>query len=234
MIAHQKWTLFKLLVCASVAFAGFQIKNSARAANEELLPPPPVKVLQNRFFNKALRPEFSVFAGTLLSESYTETTSFGLRAGFFFTEWVGLDYAYTTFQVSDSPDLEALRNIEVYNNKPKQERVLIEPSYVSLKTLHSLLATLAPIYGKINVFDLMILYSDIYFSAGTGLLETNQGSKKPLILGVGQRFYFAKRFNLRIDAQDHIFQQVRENLGEQKKSIKHAWTISCGLSVFLW
>ncbi len=234
MIAHRRCDFLKSLMCAGFALASFQFMNSALAANEELLPPPPVKVLQNRFFNKALRPEFSIFAGTLLSESYTETTSFGLRAGFFFTEWVGLDYAYTTFQVSDSPDLEALRNIEVYNNKPKQERVLIEPSYVSLKNLHSLLATLAPIYGKINVFDLMILYSDIYFSAGTGILQTNQGSKKPLILGVGQRFYFAKRFNLRIDAQDQIFQQVRENLGQEKKSIKHAWTVSCGLSVFLW
>ena len=80
----------------------------------------------------------------------------------------------------------------------------------------------------------MILYSDIYFSAGSGILETHQGSKKPLILGVGQRFYFAKRFNLRIDAQDQIFQQVRENLGQEKKSIKHAWTVSAGLSVFLW
>lgn len=234
MIAFRNFYLLRHLICISAVVYWLRFASFAKAANDELLPPPPVKVLQNRFFNKALRPEFSIFAGTLLSESYTQTTSFGLRGGFFFTEWVGIDYAYTTFQVSDSPDLEALRNIEVYNNKTKPERVLIEPSYVSLKTLHSLLATLAPIYGKINVFDQLILYSDIYFSAGAGLLETNQGSKKPLILGVGQRFYFAKRFNLRIDAQDQIFQQVRENLGEQKKSIKHAWTVSCGLSVFLW
>ena len=93
---------------------------------------------------------------------------------------------------------------------------------------------MAPIYGKINLFDLLILYSDIYVSAGLGSLQTNQGSKTPFIFGVGQRFYFAKRFNVRIDAWDHVFEQERENLGAKKKSIKHAWTVTLGASVFLW
>jgi outer membrane beta-barrel protein len=205
----------------------------ARADEPEILPPAPVKVLQNRFFNKALRPEFSLFVGRVLNESYTESTSLGLRLGFFFSEWIGVDYSYATFQVDDSADREALRGIEVYK-RDSAERLAIDPSFVSLKSLNALMLTVAPIYGKVNVFDWVIFYSDIYFSAGVGALETNQGSKTPVIFGLGQRFYFAQRFNVRIDAWDHVFQQERENLGTKKKSIKHAWTVALGASVFLW
>ncbi len=199
---------------------------------DEVLPPPPVKVLQNRFFKKALRPEVSGYLGTALNEAYTKTFALGARLGFFFNEWIGADYTFTHFDVENSADLKALRSIRVFDDE--QKLTTIEPSFVSLNSLHALTATVAPIYGKINLFDFMILYSDIYFSAGSGLLSTSQGDKVPLILGVGQRFYFAKRFNARIDAWDHVFEQERENLGEKTKSTKHAWVISFGLSAFLW
>lgn len=206
---------------------------AAKADDEEVLPPPPVKVLQNRFFYKALRPEVSVFAGTILNESYTKTSILGARLGFFVNEWLGFDYSFASFQVEDSADREALREIKVYK-QDSSERIAISPSFVSLEHVHALTATLVPVYGKINLFDMLILYSDIYTSAGLGLLQTNQGEKVPFIVGVGQRFYFAERFNVRIDAWDHVFEQERENLGTKKKSIKHAWSVALGASVFLW
>lgn len=228
--------LFRGLVACLVLF--FVHQGSAYAQErptdeQEILPPPPVLVLQNRFFKKALRPEVSFFGGTILNEAYSKTTMVGGRFGLFFNEWVGLDYSFTDFQVEDSTDLKALRAIEVYE-KGTTNRTLVEPSFVTLKQQHSFTATLAPIYGKVNLFDFLILYSDIYFSAGFGILETSQGSKNPLILGVGQRFYFAKRFNIRIDAWDNIFEQVRNNLGIETKSTKHEWTVAFGASVFLW
>lgn len=224
------------LICALVALftLGLWVPERARADDEEVLPLPPVKVLQNRFFKKALRPEVSGFVGSALNESYTRTFAIGARLGFFFNEWVGLDYTFTQFEVEDSADLKALRAIVVYSDAEKAERTRIEPAFVSLDSLHAFTGTLAPVYGKINLFDAMILYSDIYFSAGAGLLQTSQGEKIPLILGVGQRFYFAKRYNVRIDAWDHVFEQERENLGEKKVSTKHAWVVSLGLSAFLW
>jgi hypothetical protein len=144
--------------------------------SQTVLPPPPVKVLQNRFFNKALRPEVSIFAGTVLSEAYTDSSLLGARFGFFVNEWVGAEYTFASFQVQDSADREALRKIEVYQKKDQVSnsgdcaedfcKSTISPSYVSLEQLHAFTATLAPIYGKINLFDQLILYSDIYASAG--------------------------------------------------------------------
>lgn len=224
------------MICALLAYATLSmlLPQRALADDEEVLPLPPVKVLQNRFFKKALRPEVSGFVGAALNESYTRTFAVGARLGFFFNEWVGVDYTFTQFEVEDSADLKALRSIIVYSDAEKAERTRIEPAFVSLESLHALTGTLAPVYGKINLFDAMILYSDIYFSAGVGLLQTSQGEKFPLIFGVGQRFYFAKRYNLRIDAWDNAFEQERENLGEKKVSTKHAWVVSLGLSAFLW
>jgi outer membrane beta-barrel protein len=214
------------------------------ADEEDVLPLPPIKVLQNRFFKKALRPEVSGFVGTVLDESYTKTYSVGARLGFFFNEWVGFDYTYAYFDVEDSADLQALKSFEVYvcNSSSgvdgELQKCQLTPSHVRLGSLHALTGTVAPIYGKINLFDSMILYSDIYFTAGSGLLDTSQGEKIPIILGLGQRFYFANRYSVRIDGVDHIFQQERENQqggkSVKKVSTKHAWVVSLGLSAFLW
>lgn len=195
----------------------------------------PVRVLQNRYFLKALRPEISVFGGSVLNESYSSTYSYGARAGLFLTEYLGVEYTYSGFSASDSTDLKAIKNFEYCPvDKPCTEKMYLEPSFTRLKSSHAGVITFAPIYSKISLFSKAILYSDIVFSIGGAQVKTDQGSKTAIVGGIGQRFYFAKSFNVRFDATDHIFEETRINKGVSKKSTRHAWVVSLGASAFLW
>lgn len=226
--------LFLALIAVSVpAFAAETAKTDGGNAAPLNVP---VRVLQNRYFLKALRPEISVFGGSVLNESYSNTYAIGARAGIFVTEYLGLEYAYSVYNAQDSADLKAINGLEYcpptgcVNNEVKS----LEPSFVRMKSAHTGLLTFAPIYSKISLFSQFILYSDICFSAGAAKINTSQGAKTAAVIGIGQRFYFAKSFNLRIDATDHIFKETRVNKGENVTSTRHAWVVSLGASAFLW
>jgi outer membrane beta-barrel protein len=194
-------------------------------------------VLQNRFFLKKMRPEVNLFGGQVLNEPYSQTWMLGGRAGVFLTETLGAEYTFTSFSAKDSEDLKALRKIKYCKDQKVAGAQCVltntEPSFVRLKGGHTLTGTFAPIYGKVNLMEGYILYSDIYANIGAGILSTSQGSKNAFVVGFGQRLYFAESFNVRIDAVDHIFQEERDNLGKTQKSTRHAWTVSLGVSAFL-
>lgn len=187
-------------------------------------------VLQNRFFTKQLRLETGVSAGTILNESYSNTSSFGGRVGLFLSEKIGVEYNYAKFKAADSPDLLALRKQEVC---VALECRSIEPSYIRLSKSHQLQLVTAPIYGKINLFDWLILYSDLTLSAGAARVETTQGQKWALTPGIGQRFYFSRSFSLRIDATDVFLRQTVSNGETSLSSWRHNWVAQFGLSAFL-
>ncbi len=238
-------SLVGVLFVSKIAFAQTQTP-SANAAPQTTSAPnegkwePKVKVLQNRYFIKALRPEVSLFGGTLLNESYSQTWIYGARMGVFLNESIGAELTYKAFSSADSPDLKALQSIEYCNGTTCTHP---EPAFTRLNRAISLTGTFAPIYGKINLLDWVILYSDIYVNAGVSSLNVQQ---EPAILGsqkknkvspiwsVGQRFYFAKSFNIRVDAEDHVFNEERvTRAGDKKSSWKHAWTVSVGFSAFM-
>lgn len=230
--------LFLFLALIAVSMPAFAAAETAKTDGGNSAAPlnVPVRVLQNRYFLKALRPEVSVFGGTVLNESYSNTYAVGARAGIFVTEYLGLEYTYSVYNAQDSADLKAINGLEYcpptgcVNNEVKS----LEPSFIRLKSAHTGLLTFAPIYSKISLFSQFILYSDICFSAGAASLNTSQGAKTAAVIGIGQRFYFAKSFNLRIDATDHIFKETRVNKGENVTSTRHAWVVSLGASAFLW
>lgn len=221
---------------AQRAAAQSQTPSLAPAA-EDARPELPPKVLQNRYFLKAMRPEISFFGGSVLNESYSNTWSYGARAGMFFTEAFGVEGTFAKFVATDTEDLKALSRISY---REGSEIKTVRPSYVRLEQALGLTASFVPIYGKINFLDWQILYSDLYVGGGFASIATLRqpdNAKKDvgaLVLNIGQRFYFAKNFNVRIDATDHIFEEERENLGQTKKSTRHAWVVSLGLSAFLY
>lgn len=201
----------------------------------------PVKVLQNRYFIKSWRPEVSVFGGQVLNEAYTSTTAYGARAGLFVTEWLGLEYSYTKYKAKDSADKEAINSIKYCNpsdpdcGKPGAKLKVLNPSFNTLESSQSFWFTIAPVYGKINLLDMYILYSDIYAIAGASFLKTApQGDVTSFTVGVGQRFYFAQNFSLRVDAWDNIYQEERQVLENKvTKTTKNSWTVTVGLSAFI-
>jgi|GEM_PF-447706 len=197
----------------------------------------PPMVLQNRYFLKRMRPEVNLYGGQVLNEPYSQTWMYGARAGLFLTEAVGVEYTFEKYASKDSADLTALRSIEYEVKDEKTGKATTthtEPSFTRLKMGHVATLTFAPVYGKVNLLDWVILYSDIYANVGAGALSTSDGSKVVGVLGVGQRFYFAKSYSFRVDAVDHVFSETRENRGVKKKNVRNAWTVGLGFSAFLW
>lgn len=188
------------------------------------------EVIQNRFFTKRLRAEVGASAGVVLNESYSQTMISGARVGLFLTEKLGIEYNFNRLKSSDSSDLLALRAQEVCIDK---ECKSIEPSFNRLNRVNQLQLVTSPIYGKINLFDSVILYSDLTLSAGFARIDTTQGEKWGFTPSIGQRFYFSRHFSFRIDVTDIYLKETLKYGNLEKSNWRHNWTALAGLSVFL-
>jgi outer membrane beta-barrel protein len=195
-----------------------------------------VTVVQNTYFTKSLRPQIGLVSGRFLEEAYTKTTYLGTRVSLFPTEWIGLEFHSSSTKVQDSADRIALNSLKYCrqneNCTDPATRTLISPdpeiNPVSKIAEFSLIAV--PFYGKINIANLMIVYSDIFAVAGIGRLTTDQGEKKSLIWGFGQRFYLNQYLSLQVDFRQRRWQESRAGLESQHS----VWCLDMGLGAFLW
>ena len=187
----------------------------------------PVSVLQNRYFVKQSRPELGVGYGTMLNEAYTKTTIYSVRGALFLSEWLGLEAQYSATSVSDSDDRTALNKLK-YRKLSSNEVVSPDPEVNKLHKIVDGNVILAPFYGKLNLIDKFIIYSDLYLTAGLAKVSTDQGDLNALTLGAGERFYIKKSFAVRIDFRDRIYSETRADA----KSRKNAYSVDFGLSYF--
>ena len=187
----------------------------------------PVDVLQNRFFLKSWRPEIGVMVGSMLNEAYTETSLTGIRGGLFFNEWMGAEVQYFRTSVEDSDDRKAL-NKKKYRDLEDEVEVTPDPETNPIHSGIDVNAVIAPFYGKMNLLNKYIIYSDLYLSAGLSRVNTDQGDIGSLLIGMGQRFYIGKSTSVRIDFRNHIYNENRGN----KRSRKNALSIDFGVGYF--
>ena len=187
----------------------------------------PVSVLQNRYFVKSMRPEVGVAAGTMLNEAYTDTSLQGYRFSLFLSEWLGIEFQHFTASVTDSDDRKALNELE-YNPVGEDRIVSPDPEVNPISEMSDYNVVLAPFYGKLNLMDQMIVYSDLYFTAGFARVNTSQGELSAMSLGAGQRFYFFKSLSARLDFRDRIYTETRSG----KKTTKHSYSVDLGMSYF--
>lgn len=185
-----------------------------------------VAVLQNRFFLKAWRPELGVLAGTVTNEAYTDTRTRGLRLGVFVTEWVGLETQYILTAVSDSADRKAL-NKKIYRDRNDPSKLVSADAEVNpVKSMQDFVAIAAPLYGKVNILDIALVYVDIYGSLGLSRVATEQGQKTALAVGGGQRFYWGERWSTRLDFRNRSYTETRAGTSSRR----NAWTVDLGVS----
>lgn len=186
-----------------------------------------VSVLQNRFFTKSWRPEVGLLVGSFLNEAYTDTTSTGLRAALFFNEWVGGEIQYIRTSVKDSDDRKAL-NKEKFSDLDTGETVSPDPEVNPIHSIMDYDVVFAPFYGKLNLLDHYIVYSDLYLTGGYSRVDTSQGVLNSLTIGFGERFYFYESLSFRIDFRDRIYTEQRNG----KDSRKNSLSIDLGVSYF--
>jgi outer membrane beta-barrel protein len=192
-----------------------------------------VSVLQHRFFEKSFRPEIGVLAGSFLNEAYTNTATRGARIGMFFSEWVGFEYQWSTTTITDSADRKALNQLRYYpvgddGDALPETIVHPDPEINPVRKVQDATFVLAPFYGKMNLFDSLIVYSDLYLSAGAAVVDTDQGQMNAFVFGGGQRFYLAQSLSLRIDARNRSYSEERGGT----ESRKNALSFDVGASYF--
>lgn len=187
----------------------------------------PVTVLQNRYFLKAMRPEVGFIAGSFINEAYLDTNMIGFRGGMFVTEWIGFEFQYLQTSVQDSADREAL-NAMRYRKIEDGTVTNVDPEVNPVSGGMDFNTVVAPFYGKLNLMDKLIVYSDFYFTTGLSRVDTAQGTLNALSVGGGQRFYMFDSLSFRIDFRDRIYTEQR--LG--KNSRKNALSIDFGASYF--
>lgn len=192
-----------------------------------------LSVLQNRFFVKSLRPEVGVMMGSFLNESYTDTLSYGIRGGLFLTEWLGVEAQFMRTSVSDSADRIALNRLQYYpvgSDGDAVSDIVVNPD-PEVNPIHGAMevtANVAPFYGKLNLMDKLIVYSDLYITTGFSSVDTDQGDKIAFVLGAGQRFYVQKNLSVRLDVRDRVFSEVRNG----QSSRRHGVSYDFGASYF--
>jgi outer membrane beta-barrel protein len=198
----------------------------------------PTTVLQNRQFLKAWRPEAGMVVGTVLDEAYLDTAVVGARTGLFVNEWLGFEVQYLKTTVEDSDDRKALNEIQhkvdnsngnaVPDGEDEDVFVTVDPEINALHSMTDFNAIAAPFYGKLNLLNKWIIYTDLYVSSGISRLETDQGDKNAFTIGAGERFYIGDAWSFRIDFKDRIFQERRAGRDTRKNSM----TIDFGASYF--
>ncbi len=202
------------LFTASAAF-GFDLDPSeirGKSSKE------PVTVLQNRYFLKQYRPEVGFSLGMIMDEAYLDTQTYGVRSGLFMNEWMGFEVQMLKTSVHDSDDRKAL-NSKHYKPLPgdgdatdangDDVTVTPDPEVNAIHSMTDFNAIAAPFYGKLNLMNKAIIYTDLYVTAGMTRVETDQGAKNGMALGVGERFYIGKAWSVRLDFRDRIYTETR-------------------------
>jgi len=190
----------------------------------------PDTVLQNRYFNKTLRPEIGVVAGTMINEAYTDTSLYGGRVGLFFNEWVGLEAQFLATSVQDSEDRTALRSRKYRDINDKTQIVNPDPEVNTIKGITDFNAVVAPFYGKLNLMDRFTVYSDFYVTSGFSRVKTDQGDMNAFVAGFGQRFYTYESLSFRLDFRDRMYTERRAD----ETVRKHGMSIDFGASYFFF
>lgn len=188
----------------------------------------PVTILQNRYFLKAWRPELGVSYGTVMNEAYTDTKLLGFRGALFFNEWLGLELQSFSATVSDSDDLQALKRLR-YRKLDSDTEVFPDPEINRIQKITDLSGIVAPFYGKLNFADWLIIYSDVYATAGVAKIDSDQGSLNAYTFGLGQRFYWQKSLSLRVDFKGRSYTEKAAGKDRQKTT----YSVDFGLSYFL-
>jgi outer membrane beta-barrel protein len=200
----------------------------------------PVTVLQNRYFTKTWRPEVGFLVGQLLNEAYLNTQVAGVRAALFVNEWLGFEVQQMRTAVHDSDDRKALNKLK-YKPLTKsgdavpagqdgttETTVSPDPEVNAVHQITDFSAIAAPFYGKLNFLNKWIIYTDLYVSGGLARVETDQGTKSALALGLGERLYIGEAWSLRLDFKDRNYAEERAESSTRKNS----YSVDLGASYF--
>ena len=194
-------------------------------------------VVQNRLFSKAGRVAVSLNYGESLNDSWSDGPTMGGSINYYFNERYGAEVSYTK---SDTKDSEATEKLKSFQGGA--------PNHNKMKDFYGAAFNWVPFYAKMSVLNSSIIYFDMSFSAGLGMvsyeqqmLEGNANQTAPAVtLDISQHFFLSKWLALRVDLKNRWYNEdvVTYKLPtggaprSQTSELNHQSLLSAGLTFY--
>jgi outer membrane beta-barrel protein len=182
-----------------------------------------IAVIQKRFLPKTQR--FEGFGGIngILNDKFFTSVGLNGRLGYHFTERLGVELLVMILATGERDVTKSLR----------QERGVVTTNFVSPQNYYGADIRWTPVYGKMSFLNNKITTFDLYFSAGAGITNTNQGGSEPTIhMGTGQVFAITKSAAFRWDFSWNFYNAKSGVAGAQQNSLYNNLFLTLGASFF--
>ncbi len=166
---------------------------------QKLQPNKSVTVVQNRTVDRRFRHEFNFgYNNVIGGDAYLQTQSLNLNYYFHINpRWtVGLNY------------------FQAYNKLSKEGQYIIDtdrlvPDVDAPQSGYELIGQFAPIYGKINMFDLGVLQFDVYAQVTVGNITLQSGDTGTYSVGGGMGLWLSQHLTTRLQIQQRYYEAQR-------------------------
>lgn len=180
-------------------------------------------VIRNRKFN--MGHEFTLSTGVLPLDAFYKGFTGTARYTLHFDDFQAWEIAGGTYSF----------NIETGLKEQLRQNFGVQPDAKGLEQLDGFVETnyvLKPIYGKLSLFNRLLIYSEIFFNAGLAV-AVYRGQDLLFLpgpsFGTGIRFFVWDWLSLRFDMRDYVlFNSVP--LVDPNSSIENVLSLSAGIS----
>lgn len=182
-----------------------------------------IAVIQKRFLPKTQR--FEAFGGLngILNDKFFSSIGFNGRLGYSFTERLGIELLVMLLATGER---DVTKNL-------KERRGVKTTNFVSPQNYYGVDFRWTPLYGKMGFLNQKITTFDLYFSAGAGMTNTNQGGSEATIhLGTGQIFAITKSAAFRWDFSWNFYNARSGVEGAGQNSLYNNLFLTIGASFF--
>lgn len=143
------------------------------------------------------RFELGLAAGFAMNEPFFNTSRFGGHIAYNFNETHGVVVAGQFYTQGLNNNGQTLANTDLNNGAGT---TFIRMNFAPQSQYHLLLNyQITPYYGKISVFKDFVMNLSLYGLAGIGTVDIGGEAAPAFNLGIGQKFYFSKKWGIRAD-----------------------------------
>ncbi len=177
-------------------------------------------VVQNRQYSNEGHVEVDLLGGSVSSDPFFSTTSYGGSIGYHFSNDLSLHAIAWKASTRDSDAYEKLRSeapaADLYRNAPK--------------AFYGLQANANLLYGKASLFGKLIIYLDLFLLGGAGVTDTETGKNLTPFLGIGQKIRLNRFALLHLDYRIMRYSEtVGNSIGDLRERTNTSDAVTLGL-----
>ena len=164
-----------------------------------LQPEKEVKVVQNRIVDRRWRNEFSAsYSNVIGGDAYLQTQVLGLDYHLHINPYWSVGVSY----------------FSAFNKLSREGRFLIDtdaliPDIDHADQGYELTGNFAPIYGKINMFDMGVLQFDVYAIVTYGKIKLKSGETDTYTVGAGLGLWISQHLTSRLEIRQRFYEAQR-------------------------